>query len=705
MISDEILKNELQAEKTKLNEENQLAKDIKESVNVSGILDNCFFHSLALYYLGNNISFPEDLFTMKHNHDDDSSPLQKLQAQFKNTESLEIFNKYTQMKQPNGHQYPNHLVEKAIVLGVFLRSWFVEQLREDAEHCKALFEYTGKNDGIDEKQITFMSLIDDLQSAMISDVKDPADKKNIDEINLFTEELDSFFVEEELTLGVDTFKEGVKDNPIYLANKKYFDESLMTLLSDSESEMDKKDGHWSYWDVSGYLNYCNYLNEKVKISPADVESVLRKLEIPYSFYSYSDDPSLIAEHASERAIPAFKLAFHATKGHYYLLKNDKTDRFLQEYQEQQKEYDEFRTNVLATDDRDKVSQSHESSALFLAATLPFEVSNRPTLELLVERVEEMSQLLLSQEKREDEYANEPEIIKKSPRHRSSNKEAVINPFSTRLNLIAVGIENKSTDEKKENASQTQTSPRRINKTSPRKLNEISPRNLNKLSPRKLNERKEIFLAQQASLRSDNKIESKHEFKQPLSSLPNSPRNKRPILSNYSFLQANQDNVSDAELEHFDRVQVVEKSIYALYRKFEYYQGKKENPPQDLRASELAVYVEKYQKAETAAFILSNGLNQLLQAYKRNRDGTSEPYEILKMTSLALIKIHRPELAKHRDNDRAITNFIESIFGLGVIYGFVQSMLSNFRYAFLKPDGADRVDTITDALENIPCPEF
>ncbi|MBA3537913.1 MAG: hypothetical protein H0T84_15135 [Tatlockia sp.] len=730
MISDEILKKELLADKTKLTEktkvsqkiispeESKLAKDINESVNVSGILNNCFFHSLALYYLGNNISFPDDLFTMKQIHDNNSSPLQKLYARFKTIESLEIFYQYAHIKQPNSHQYPNHLVEKVIVLGVFIRNWFVEQLRMDEEHCKALFEYRGRKEGIDEKQITFMSLIEKLQSAMVMDVKDPVDIKNIDELDLFSGELDSFFIEEELSPEVDSFKEGVKDNPIYLANKKYFDESLPGLLSDSsKSEKDKKDCFWSYWNESGYLNYCNHLNEKVKISYGDVESVLLKLKIPFNIYSYSDS-TIISEHSSERELPAFKLAFDAEEGHYYLFKNEKTVQFLEEYQEQQKEYNEFRSNVLATSDRDKISQSHDSSALFLAATLPSEVSNRPTLELLVERVEEMSRWLLSQEKPEYEYNKESDLIKKSPRSANSNKEAAISSFANRLNSLKVGIQNNSIDEKKENAIQTQTkscprklnetSPRKLNETSPRKLKETSPRKLKETSPRKLNETSPRKLNETSPRKlketSPRKLNESKNASEPKTSTNRGVGIEKPILIKYSSFYANLESPSKEEFEHFERLLVVEKSLYALSLKVEDYKGKKSNPPPDLTNSELAEYVEKYQNAETAASILSIGLSELLKDYKQNRDGTSEPYEILKSSSLALIKIHRPELAKHRDNDRAITNFIASIFGLGVIYGFVQSMLTGFRYFFLKPEGAEKVDTLKDALEKLPCPE-
>ncbi|MFI4919346.1 MAG: type IV secretion protein Dot, partial [Legionellales bacterium] len=98
-----------------------LAARIKESLDVSGAFDNCFFHTYASYLLANEKSLPDDLFTFKSLLGD-ASYAAKLQTRFPNQESLSLFEDFAR---PQGQALepvdPNFLVEKTLVLGFLLR--------------------------------------------------------------------------------------------------------------------------------------------------------------------------------------------------------------------------------------------------------------------------------------------------------------------------------------------------------------------------------------------------------------------------------------------------------------------------------------------------------------------------------------------------------------------------------------------------------
>ncbi len=688
MISPEELQEDLEVKKgeiitkksaifieSKQPEESILAKNIKEAINVSGILNNCFFHSLALYFLGNNIALPEDLFS-PFKVEEKNPRLVSLKKHFKNLDSLELFKQFMRIKPlikinhpDDADEYPNHLVEKTIILAIFLRSWFVEQLRQDKENCQILFEYKGEKKSIEEKQITFMSLIESFQTSMIADIKDPSSIKNMEEIDLFTNQLDEF-LGENLSLGVETFKEMVNDNPIYKANENYF-KSL------DFGEMDR-DSHWSYWDSSGYANYCNFLNEKVKISHSDVESVLRKLEIPFNFYSYTD-ASLIAKQSSNRTIPTFELAIDGREGHYYLLQTDKTQLFLEEYQAQKKDYDEYRAIVLSTDDGNKISQAQASTALFLAATLPFVATQTPALQLILDRVEKMHETV--------NFQKGLDGLKSGSRKRNTKNEflkgGLFPPQSRQKRSLSTPT--KLTNEEKESLFAPQTKP--LSARDPLSLSNNHSLQNSPYSRRRKGQ--EQLAVEKGSAKNGNKPTA----------------NRRPFSSYKNSFLDSKNSMNEAELLHYERILEVEKHLLALTHKVIEYKNKKENPLPDLTEIEKIEYKERYEKAETAARCLSEGLNNLLETYKQVCDGSQIHYENLKKESLKLINIYRPELAKHRDIDRSIINFIEAIFGLGIVYNFVKTVLSGFRHFFWTPDGAEKVDELVEAYDNLPPPNF
>ena len=107
---------------------------IANAVDVSGALDNCFFHSYAAYLLSNKLPLPTDLFTP--NPANKNSPAEQLKQIFKGPDDLEMFNAHYQQKYPDAQ--PNEmLAEKALVLGVLCRENFANQLSKDEEIGRA----------------------------------------------------------------------------------------------------------------------------------------------------------------------------------------------------------------------------------------------------------------------------------------------------------------------------------------------------------------------------------------------------------------------------------------------------------------------------------------------------------------------------------------------------------------------------------------
>lgn len=604
------------------------AKDLSQVVNVSGLLNNCFFHALALYHLGNKIPLPVDLFT--YSSKEDNEDLAKLKTQFPNLESLDLFTKYTVMKQFDD-KYSNHWVEKTIVLGIFLRSYFVKRLLNNEENSQDLFEYKGNEEKINEKQITFMSLI-----------------------------------ENRLSSTLDNFLESVKDNPIYLANEEYF-----KTVTENVSDKDLK----AYWFVSGYQNYCNYLNSKTNISHVDVEPVLRELEIPFNFYSYTD-LSLIAKQKSEdKTTPPFVLAINVQEGHYYLQKSDVTSLVLDEYQKQHTEYLDFRVNVLATQDEDKIAQAHESSALFLAATLPSDLQNHSPLKLIVERVEEITNSLNSKLNNSEIKGNleEKDVVeeKSSPRNDKPEEQNDLTKSSPRNNSQNQLASSDSSVESRKN----ETIPKEI-EGSPDSDKNIKSQNGELEAIKPVMSRLDLTAINTStqSLGSGKK----HS--------PNSLNTPKP--SPHSFRKDNTKQVV--------QIHVAKACLTKLSGKAADYKRKMENPIENLTESEKNAYVAKYKEAEDAASQLYSGLSLLLTTFENN-SASVEAYEELKNKSLELANVYKPVLAKHRDTNSTILNFIDAIFGRGAIYGYVESVLPQLLW---KTEGAKAVDNFIDSLEEI-----
>ncbi|MBA2653136.1 MAG: hypothetical protein H0U73_12865 [Tatlockia sp.] len=309
-----------------------LAETLNQAVLLPAKIDNSFFHALTLYMLGNKIPFPKDLYKQCS---DDSASMNELKNLLADG-NLDFFKQYSEKNSFNDNDFPNHLVEKTIVLGAILRAWFIEQLKHSASNSQRIFGYSGEEiDNADVAKATFTQLIEEYQQANILGISN----NNIDALN--------------------KFKEKYKNNSIYVSNKEFFEKA-------TAAELENDNHCWNYWDnQGGYKNYCNYLaNDEVKISFFDLKSVfVDNLGIPVKVYNYINYTiQEKVEVKNVKAVP-FELVINST-GDIYLLPTTDTKYVNQEYQNQQKAYDED-------------------------LSLPFNTSEQKLVERLAARVHEM----------------------------------------------------------------------------------------------------------------------------------------------------------------------------------------------------------------------------------------------------------------------------------------------------------------------------
>lgn len=267
----------------------EIVKDrLANAVNVSGAMDNCFFHSYAAYLLSNNLPLPTDLFTP--NPENKDSPAEKLKDIFKEPKDLEIFNAYRQQKYP-GSEPSEMLVEKSLVLGVLFREWFAKNLAENQQHKQQLF------DNNDNSKVSFLKLIENYRE-----------------------------------LGRDVVMSDDRMAPIFESNRAFFDK-LAHIPQPNETENFR-----DYWENQGYQNYCEYVAKPgVKLSITDVEPVLKMQNVPYTLYS-KHSGGVVTHNEGDTTQPHFDLAISGQAGHYYLLKDSKTEASLNEFQASMEQY-------------------------------------------------------------------------------------------------------------------------------------------------------------------------------------------------------------------------------------------------------------------------------------------------------------------------------------------------------------------------------
>lgn len=375
---------------------------VDDAVDVSAALDNCFFHSLALYYLVHKIPLPLELFT---NYPTDLSVIKKIKTCIPDENSLNLFYDYaTLIQKQDDPVSPNFLYEKTIVLGVLLRSWIQNVLLSDQEHKNLRFQNNQaiNERGANELGVTFMSLIWGYREAC-----------------------------QDFRKKMPTFLMTVEDNAIYEANKTVFKKfSLAALAGDKVF-----DTAHNYWEQEGYSKYCKYVSGQNKLTYADFCGLIRnKLNIPCILYNHGDG-TVIYSNKGQPELPVFELSLRAIAGHYSLLKSGEAEinALLKEYALQNQQYSKYRSKEInKTPGQRKIQKANEISLLMLLSVIiPKAISGQDPLSVLQRQIEKMSKELESfQQKNRNRQI---EIVEEE---QQNNNNAYVSP----INLLRVPVE-------------------------------------------------------------------------------------------------------------------------------------------------------------------------------------------------------------------------------------------------------------------------
>lgn len=269
-----------------------------QAVDVSGAFENCFFHCYGAFLLANGLPLPADLFTFKSILEPDS-PAKELQKLFPDAASLDFFAAYAKVSDKNQTTFPNFMVEKTLVLGILLREWF-------ATETAKLFEHSSEAPPVILN--AFKAYID-------------ARKEGIQP--------------EDLLSG----PEGV----LCQANQDFL-ESCVIRAAKEEINDACLHAHWANNGRVAYAKEIGKLN--TKLAPDDLLPVLRRLNYSFRIYNLS---GILVEHINpeqDDSVP-FEVILDSAVGHYYLIKDSKTEKLLSEYQHSYDQYLKNRTAVLS----------------------------------------------------------------------------------------------------------------------------------------------------------------------------------------------------------------------------------------------------------------------------------------------------------------------------------------------------------------------
>lgn len=350
---------------------------ITQSVDVSGAFDNCFFHCYGTYLLANKLPLPDDLFTFQSLLGGGSSAAQ-LQALFPNTKSLNVFDDYERLHNPDQDlPSPNHVFEKSLVLGFLMREWFATKLSKDNDHRDAMRQ---GDRGI---LSTF---------------------KTYKEFRIFTEKEDLSTGDEGTKYqSNENFLEYFTARPIHVRVLTAEETRFEKYFTDANNNVD--DAISAYWEAEGYIKYCKFLAQpKVKLSYSDVVPVLQGIDQPLVIYD--NNGTVLSEHESQSHRPTFEISIDPMAGHYHLLKTETTQDLLDEYTASSQQYKDDRIAVLAHEG-DKSAEALRKVSLLVGAICPAGVLPKEPFEVLKERLTDIRQYVRQVEADEDEEAVAP----------------------------------------------------------------------------------------------------------------------------------------------------------------------------------------------------------------------------------------------------------------------------------------------------------
>lgn len=327
-----------------------LTNRIKESLNVSGAFDNCFFHSYVIHLLANKLPLPKDLFNFKSILGEESYA-SKLQAKFPDIESLSLFAEYSSLQSDEVPLSPSFIVEKTLVLGFLMREWFATKMSQTPEiaegyKTEALAKFKSYKEfrGFMSKTV--------LQEAILY-------KANDGFLEYFTQRP----TKKDLT-------------PTEQRYEQYF--------LDAEENIDK--AIEAYWKTEGYQNYYKRIGTPYeKLAYTDLVPVVTLQNQALTIYSHANKTITYSSEGGE--LPPLEITLDAGAGHYHLLKTNITSPICDEYKTSLTQYLLDRKSILEKT-TDIVSAENQSSILVSAIIPPGHLEKEP-FALLLDRIDTM----------------------------------------------------------------------------------------------------------------------------------------------------------------------------------------------------------------------------------------------------------------------------------------------------------------------------
>ena len=328
---------------------------IKQSIDVAGTFDNCFFHAYALYLLANQLPFPENLFSFQSIIGQDSLASQ-LQKNFNNFDDLELFAQYHQLTTPDIQPLSSHfLVEKTLILGCLLREWFATTMLKNQVIADNMLEHVVQS---------FKTYRDFRKDGVAA---------------------------ETLLLG----NEGV----LYLANQDVLETN--TQLNDDNAIK-------TYWQKEGYARYCRQIATcGTKLSSSNLLPIVQILNQAVIIYNASNKQPII-EYQTRTTTNILQLSLNVAEGHYHLLQTTTTNSLLTEYENSLLQYKHDREVILQMpqytwQDADK------KNSLLLRATLPTTQGHDRSVDLL-DRVRDMKQFVNTSKAKQEQEEQQKLIL-------------------------------------------------------------------------------------------------------------------------------------------------------------------------------------------------------------------------------------------------------------------------------------------------------
>ncbi|CEG58223.1 Dot/Icm T4SS effector Ceg23 [Legionella fallonii] len=595
----------------------------KEALNVSGAFDNCFFHTYLLHLIANDLDLPDNLFTFK-SIAGGSSQASELQKRFPNSDSLSIFAEYAQRHHPERPPVASSFIfEKILVLGFLMREWFATKMAQTPEIANSL----------EESVLTKFKSYKDFRAFMekgelLSGPEGVLYKAN--------EQFLEYLCQHPKQGGL---------NPDEQRFKQYF--------ADANENVDL--ALKNFWQREGYQNYCKLIAEpNIKLSYIEVKPVIEMLGQPLAIYD-AGNRSTITDIPGNGSIPKMDTKLHVLEGHYYLLRTDKTEHLLGEYERSLKQYTKEREEVLEVVGN-KLQSADSKSSLLVGAICPKGHLGKEPFTLLLEKIDSVSDFAQTHKSQEEQQRLAQQRLEEI--HKEQQRLEKLHKEQQRLEEL------HKEQQRLEELHKEQQRLEELHKEQQR-LEELHKEQQRLEELHKEQQRLEELHKEQ------QRLEEPHEHQL----VQEKAVEERPIASN----KFHQDFIA---------------AIEVLKQKMKDFK----NNPDFEKDPKLR---EAYHATET----LYKALDDEGQCYF-NQQPSKEAYNNFRANCKTHINTAREKLDKHRGWEKILLNVFAMIVTLGIGYAVaagVNVLMNQGKFTFFSTDSSTKLDDIEKHVDNKAAP--